>query len=134
LDWDGSLIKKFILFIYFYCFNVLISFKYLLSKSNYVLTRKRSIVPRRERARNSQELTFRANSTCLRIWLRLLFKVFLFTQKSMSIMFFLFLKNYFWDQHIKMIRKHQKHINLKQKKIQIFSKTFLKRSAKRTQK
>jgi hypothetical protein len=29
---------------------------------------------------------------------------------------FLFLKNYFWDQHIKIIWKHQKHINSKQKK------------------
>ena len=29
---------------------------------------------------------------------------------------FLFFKNYFWDLHIKMIWKHQKHIILKQKK------------------
>jgi hypothetical protein len=29
---------------------------------------------------------------------------------------FLFFKNYFWDQHIKMIWKHQKHITSKQKK------------------
>jgi hypothetical protein len=28
---------------------------------------------------------------------------------------FLFLKNYFWDQYIKIIWKHQKYINLKQK-------------------
>jgi hypothetical protein len=33
---------------------------------------------------------------------------------------FLFFKNYFWDQHIKMIWKYQKHINLKQKKIKYF--------------
>jgi len=30
--------------------------------------------------------------------------------------FFLFLKNYFWYQRIKMIWKHQKYINLKQRK------------------
>jgi hypothetical protein len=41
---------------------------------------------------------------------------------------FLFFKNYFWDQHIKMIWKHQKHITSKKKKknFQIFSETFLK--------
>jgi hypothetical protein len=49
------------------------------------------------------------------VWLWLLFKV-LFIQKSMPIIFFLFFKNYFWDQHIKMIWKHQKHVDSKQKK------------------
>jgi len=45
---------------------------------------------------------------------------------------FLFFKNYFWDQHIKMIWKHQKHITSKQKKkiIQIFSETLLKSTPK----
>jgi hypothetical protein len=39
--------------------------------------------------------------------------------------FFLFLKNYFWYQPIKIIWKHQKYINLKQrKKNQIFKKHF----------
>ena len=42
--------------------------------------------------------------------------------------FFLFLKNYFWYQRIKMIWKHQKYINLKQrkkiKKINFFQKRF----------
>ena len=38
---------------------------------------------------------------------------------------FLFFKNYFWYQHIKMIWKHQKYINLKQrKKINFFQKRF----------
>jgi hypothetical protein len=70
---------------------------------------------------------------CLRAWLRLLFKVF-FTWKYIKIIFFLFLKNYFWYQRIKMIWKHKKKTNLKQrkkiKKIQIFSKTLLKRKNK----
>ena len=35
---------------------------------------------------------------------------------------FLFLKNYFWDQHIKMIWKHQKHINSNKKKHSNFMK------------
>ena len=44
---------------------------------------------------------------------------------------FLFLKNYFWDQHIKIIWKHQKHIISKQKKkFQIFSETLLKSTSK----
>ena len=32
----------------------------------------------------------------------------------------LFFKNHFWDQHIKMIWKHKKHINSKKKKIKFF--------------
>jgi hypothetical protein len=46
---------------------------------------------------------------------------------------FLFFKNHFWHHHIKMIWKHQKNINLKQrKKIKklIFSKTLLKHKNK----
>jgi hypothetical protein len=43
---------------------------------------------------------------------------------------FLFFKNYFWDQHIKMIWKRQKHINskqkIKEKNFQIFPETLLK--------
>ena len=40
---------------------------------------------------------------------------------------FLFFKNYFWDQHIKMIWKHQKQINSKQKKkFKFFRKRFWK--------
>jgi hypothetical protein len=39
--------------------------------------------------------------------------------------FFLFLKNYFWYQPIKIIWKHQKYINLKQrKKIKFLKNTF----------
>jgi hypothetical protein len=60
---------------------------------------------------------------CLGVWLWLLFKVF-FTQKSVPTIFFLFFKNYFWDQYIKIIWKHQKYITSKQKKIKI--KIFLK--------
>jgi hypothetical protein len=45
----------------------------------------------------------------LEIWLRLFFKVF-FTQKCIKIIFFLFFKNYFLYQYIKMIWKYQKHI------------------------
>jgi len=41
-------------------------------------------------------------------------KYFLFKKHQKNI--FLFLKNYFWYQHIKMIGKHKKHINLKQRK------------------
>ena len=66
---------------------------------------------------------------CLGVWLLLLFKVF-FTQKKHANNIFLFFKNYFWDQHIKMIWKHKKHINSK-KKIQIFWKALLDCNAKR---
>jgi hypothetical protein len=41
--------------------------------------------------------------------------------------YFYFKKNYLWYQHIKMIRKHQKHINLKQRKknqFKFFQKCF----------
>jgi len=41
--------------------------------------------------------------TCLRVWLRLLFKVF-FVPKYIKMMFFLFFKNYFWNQRIKTIQ------------------------------
>ena len=54
-----------------------------------------------------------------------------FHSKTYANNVFLFFKNYFWDQHIKMIWKHKKHINSKQKKkFQIFWKTFLDRNAK----
>jgi hypothetical protein len=49
---------------------------------------------------------------CVRVWFWLFFKVF-FTRKSIKKIFFLFLKNYFWHQRIKIIEKHQKNINLK---------------------
>jgi hypothetical protein len=52
-------------------------------------------------------------------------KYFLFKKHQKNI--FLFLKNYFWYQHIKMIGKHKKHINLKQrknKKFNFFQKRF----------
>ena len=54
----------------------------------------------------------------------LFFKVF-FTRKCIKIIFFLFFKNYFWYQDIKIIWKYQKNINLikKIKKI-IFLNTF----------
>ena len=39
---------------------------------------------------------------------------------------FLFFKNHFWDQHIKMIWKHQKHITSKKKKFKFFRKCFWK--------
>jgi hypothetical protein len=40
---------------------------------------------------------------------------------------FLFFKNYFWDLHIKIIWKYQKHIILKQKKkLKFFQKHFWK--------
>jgi hypothetical protein len=42
---------------------------------------------------------------CLKVWLRLLFKVF-FMLKCIKIKFFLFFKNYFRDQHIKTIQKN----------------------------
>jgi hypothetical protein len=66
---------------------------------------------------------------CLGVWLWLLFKV-LFTQKSVPTIFFLFFKNYFWDQHIKIIWKYKKHITSKQKKNQIFSEALLKSTPK----
>jgi len=43
---------------------------------------------------------------------------------------FLFLKNYFWDQHIKIIWKHQKHINSKQKKNLILLKMLFERTVR----
>jgi hypothetical protein len=39
---------------------------------------------------------------------------------------FLFFKNHFWDQHIKMIWKHQKHITSKKKNFKFFRKCFWK--------
>jgi hypothetical protein len=48
--------------------------------------------------------------------LLLLFKVF-FTHKWIIIIFFLFFKNYFLYQRIKMIKKILKSINLKKSKI-----------------
>jgi hypothetical protein len=41
---------------------------------------------------------------------------------------FLFFKNYFWDQHIKMIWKHQKHITSKKEKSNFFGSAFEKHS------
>jgi len=46
-----------------------------------------------------------AEMRCLKVWLRLLFKVF-FMLKCIKIKFFLFFKNYFRDQHIKTIQKN----------------------------
>ena len=60
---------------------------------------------------------------CLGIWLLLLFKVKNYFEKHVNNIF-LFLKNYFWDQHIKMIWKHQKHIHSKQKKNLNFIKSI----------
>ena len=68
---------------------------------------------------------------CLEVWLWLLFKVF-FTQKSMPIIFFYFLKIIFeistlkWFENIKNIL-----IQRKKKKIQIFSEALLKNTPKR---
>jgi len=57
------------------------------------------------------------------VWLWLLFKV-LFIQKSMPIIFFLFFKNYFWDQHIKMIWNIKNILIQSKKKIKFFRKGF----------
>jgi hypothetical protein len=46
-------------------------------------------------------------AACLGVWLRLLFKVF-FMLKSIKMIFFLFFKNYFWDQRIKTIQNTKK--------------------------
>ena len=53
----------------------------------------------------------------------MLFKVF-FIPKHIKKIFFLFFKNYFCYQHIKIIWKYQKYINLKQKKSKFFKITF----------
>ena len=44
-------------------------------------------------------------------------------EKHVNNVFFLFFLNYFLDQHIKIIWKHQKHINSK-KKFNFFKSTF----------
>jgi hypothetical protein len=57
---------------------------------------------------------------CLGTWLWLFFKV-VFVLKYIKIIFFYFLKNYFWDQRIKTIQNIQKKLIFsKTKKIEFF--------------
>jgi len=50
---------------------------------------------------------FYGPASCLEVWLRLLFKM-LFMPKCIEMIFFLFFKNYFWNQHIKTIQNIKK--------------------------
>jgi hypothetical protein len=52
------------------------------------------------------------NLNCGYEYVIVVFQSFFYLEKYINNIF-LFFKNYFWDQHIKMIWKHQKHINLK---------------------
>jgi len=66
--------------------------------------------------------SFYKSLTCLSVVV-IIFQSVFHSEKYVNNVFLLF-KNHFWDQHIKMIWKHQKHINLKQKKFNFFKNTF----------
>ena len=76
-------------------------------KTNDILKKKYGLTMNKKR--------FYGPASCLEVWLRLLFKM-LFMPKCIEMIFFLFFKNYFWNQHIKTIQNIKK-LN--------FSKTFI---------